>query len=69
MLYEVITSNETIVASQTGDLFLGAESSSSLVPIQIPVHTLTAAMSEADDGTLIVAGRGISRLFLNGGGD
>jgi len=64
-----LASNETIVASQTGDLFLGAESSSSLVPIQIPVHTLTAAMSEADDGTLIVAGRGISRLFLNGGGD
>lgn len=64
-----LTSGETIIASQTGDLLHSAEDGSSLVPFQAPIHTLTAAMAEADDGTLIVAGRGISRIFLNGGED
>jgi hypothetical protein len=61
-----LASGETIIASQTGDLLHSADRGTTLVPVKAPIHTLTTAIAEASDGTLIVAGRGISRLFLNG---
>jgi len=60
-----LASGETIIASQTGDLLRSASDGLSLVPHSPPVHRLTAAIAEAADGTLVVAGRGLSRLLLN----
>ena len=64
-----LASGKTIIASQTGDLLQSAEDDSSLTPVREPIHTLITAMAEAADGSLIVAGRGISRLFLKDGND
>jgi photosystem II stability/assembly factor-like uncharacterized protein len=60
-----LASGETIIASQTGDLLGSADDGLSLVPGSVATHMLTAAIAEAPDGTLVVAGRGLSRLFLN----
>jgi photosystem II stability/assembly factor-like uncharacterized protein len=60
-----LASGETIIASQTGDLLGIADDGLSLVPRLPAIHRLTAAIAEAADGTLVVAGRGVSRLFLN----
>jgi len=59
-----LASGETIIASQTGDLLRSVDGGASLAPGEVSIHTLTAAITEAADGTLVVAGRGISRLFL-----
>jgi photosystem II stability/assembly factor-like uncharacterized protein len=59
-------SGQTILASQTGDLLGSSEGSLSLVPVTVPTRTLVAAMAEAADGAVVVAGRGISRFTLAG---
>ncbi|MBI4984639.1 MAG: glycosyl hydrolase [Rhodocyclales bacterium] len=60
-----LASGKIRIASQTGDLLGSADDGLSLAAGSVATHMLTAAIAEAPDGTLVVAGRGISRLFLN----
>jgi photosystem II stability/assembly factor-like uncharacterized protein len=60
-----LASGATIIASQTGDLMRSTDDGLSLAPGSAATRMLTTAIAEAPDGTLVVAGRGIARLFLN----
>ncbi len=60
-----LASGVVVLASQTGELVRSPDGGASLEPLPAPVHNLTTAMAEADDGALILAGRGLSRLALD----
>ena len=63
-----LTAGQAIIASQTGDLVRMDDEGRSLVPVAPPIHSLATAIAEANDGALIVTGRGIARVVVNGGG-
>ena len=61
-----LASGQAILASQTGDLLRTADGVRSLVPLPATTRSLVAAVAEAADGAIVVAGRGVSR-FTTGG--
>ena len=61
-----LASGDAVIASQTGDLLRSVDGGASLAPVPTTLHTLASAVAEAPDGALIIAGRGMTRLVLNG---
>lgn len=59
-----LASGETILANQIGGLWRTKESAQSWEEFPGKTGSLVAAMAEATDGAIVVAGRGISRVLL-----